>query len=172
MASKSQNTLSSPMFEKARNVSFALRRKLNACFLSHLFEIRAHTRPDFPVLTFENPSGPDTVQTFQDLHENSHRFAQALVAVQLASDKMVEIVVVGRRESEETVRMLEYIRSVYRPGTVVLFKGWEDRERLAAIAPFTKALEMVDGKATVYLCRNFTCEMPITSLKELQAAFH
>ena len=79
MAPGSQNTLSNPMFEKARNVSFALRRKLNGCFLSHLFEIRAHTRPDFPVLTFENPSGPDMVQTFQDLHENSHRFAQALV---------------------------------------------------------------------------------------------
>ena len=79
MVPGSQNTLSTPMFEKARNVSFALRRKLNPCFLSHLFEIRAHTRPNFPVLTFENPSGSDTVQTFQDLHENSHRFAQALI---------------------------------------------------------------------------------------------
>jgi hypothetical protein len=71
MAHGSQNTLSNPIFEKVRNVSFALRRKLNPCFLSHLFEIRAHTRPDFPVLTFENPSGADIVQTFQDLHENS-----------------------------------------------------------------------------------------------------
>jgi crotonobetaine/carnitine-CoA ligase len=67
------------MFEKSRNVAFALRRKLNWFFLGQLFEIRANTRPDFPVLTFENPTGPDVVQTFQDLHENSHRFAQALV---------------------------------------------------------------------------------------------
>jgi acyl-CoA synthetase (AMP-forming)/AMP-acid ligase II len=79
MAPGSQNKISNPMFEKTRNVSFALRRKLNPCFLGHLFEVRAHTRPDFPVLTFENPSGADIVQTFQDLHENSHRFAQALV---------------------------------------------------------------------------------------------
>ena len=79
MAPRSQNTLSSPMFERSRNVALALRRKLNWFYLGQLFEIRANTRPDFPVLTFENPAGPDVVQTFQDLHENSHRFAQALV---------------------------------------------------------------------------------------------
>ena len=67
------------MFEKSRNVAYALRKKLNGCFLGQLLEIRAHTRPDFPVLTFENPAAPDVVQTFQDLHENSHRFARALL---------------------------------------------------------------------------------------------
>jgi len=67
------------MFETSRNVAFALRKKLNGCYLGQLLEIRAHTRPDFPVLTFENPAGPEVVQTFQDLHENSHRFARALL---------------------------------------------------------------------------------------------
>ncbi len=80
MPTKSQKALlRRPLFEKSRNVSFALRRKLSYFFLGQLFEIKAHTRPDFPVLTFENPSGPDVVQTFQDLHENSHRFARALL---------------------------------------------------------------------------------------------
>ena len=67
------------MFEKTRGVVFALRKKLNACYLGQLVEIKAHTRPEFPVLTFENPAGPDVVQTFRDLHENSHRFARALL---------------------------------------------------------------------------------------------
>ena len=45
-----------------------------------MLDIKAHTRPEFPVLTFENPKGPDVVQTFRDLHENSHLFARALLA--------------------------------------------------------------------------------------------
>jgi len=68
-----------PIFEKSRNVAFAIRKKLNWTFLGQLFEIRANLRPDFPVLTFENGSHPEVVQTFQDLHENSHRFARALL---------------------------------------------------------------------------------------------
>ncbi len=79
MSPKSQAPLSDPMFEKSRNVAFALRRKLNWTFLGQLFEIRANTRPDFPILTFENAPHPDVVQTFQDLHENSHRIARGLL---------------------------------------------------------------------------------------------
>ena len=74
---------SKPIFEKTRNFTFSIRKKLNQVFLGQLLEIRANTRPDFPVLTFENNQDPDFVLTFQDLHENSHRFAQALLDAEL-----------------------------------------------------------------------------------------
>jgi len=79
MSKGSKTRMPEPIFEKSRNVAFAIRKKLNWTFLGQLFEIRANLRPDFPVLTFENASHPDVVQTFQDLHENSHRFARALL---------------------------------------------------------------------------------------------
>ncbi len=79
MSEKSQNTFSRPLFERSQNIIFAGKRKLNQCFLGQLFEIRANTRPDFPIFTFENGAYPEIVQTFQDLHENSHRFARALL---------------------------------------------------------------------------------------------
>ena len=68
-----------PFLEKTRNIFYAARKRLNLVFLGQLFEIRANTRPDFPVLTFENKSNIEVIQTFQDLHENSHRFARALL---------------------------------------------------------------------------------------------
>jgi crotonobetaine/carnitine-CoA ligase len=71
--------MSHVLFEKTRNTFFAIKRQLNWAFLGQLFEIRANTRPDFPVLTFENGNYPEVIQTFQDLHENSHRFASALI---------------------------------------------------------------------------------------------
>ena len=85
-------THSKPVFEKTRNLAFSIRKKLSQVFLGQLLEIRANTRPDFPVLTFENNQDPDFVQTFQDLHENSHRFARALLEAGLTKgDKYAAI---------------------------------------------------------------------------------
>ncbi|RKX40601.1 MAG: hypothetical protein DRP64_12425 [Verrucomicrobia bacterium] len=95
-------------------------------------------------------------------------FSQALIALQFAAGETVEIVVVGKRDSEDTQQMLEYINRIYKPGKVVLFKDPADADRLAGLAPFTKEQGMVDGKATVYICRNFACEQPINSIGKLK----
>jgi len=95
-------------------------------------------------------------------------FSQALIALQFAHDETIEVVVVGNREDDGTRQMLEHINRVYKPGKVVLLKDPADANKLVEIAPFTKEQKMVDGKATVYICRNFACEQPINSLDELK----
>ncbi|MCF7816941.1 MAG: thioredoxin domain-containing protein [Kiritimatiellales bacterium] len=95
-------------------------------------------------------------------------FSQALIALQFATDDSLEVVVVGKRDSTETRQMLDYINSVYKPGKVVLFKDPAMADRLASIAPFTKEQEMVAGKTTVYICRNFACSQPIHSREALK----
>jgi uncharacterized protein YyaL (SSP411 family) len=103
------------------------------------------------------------------INRSPSNFSQALIALQFAQDKTVEIVVVGKRGSEDTRQMLDYIHRIYKPGKVVLLKDPADADALAKIAPFTKEQGMVAGKATVYLCRNFACEQPVNSLEELKA---
>ncbi|MEN8254540.1 MAG: thioredoxin domain-containing protein [Verrucomicrobiota bacterium] len=95
-------------------------------------------------------------------------FSQALIALQFAGGESLEIVVTGERGNNEAKRMLEYIDSVYKPGKVVLFKDPMEADRLAEVAPFTREHKMVEGKTTVYICHNFACEQPITSLEELE----
>lgn len=102
-----------------------------------------------------------------DQSPSSH--AQALIALQFAQDETLEIVVVGKRENDDTRQMLEMISGVYKPGKVVLLKDPSDAEKLAKIVPFTNGQGMVDGKATAYVCRNFACEQPINSLEDLKA---
>ena len=96
-------------------------------------------------------------------------FSQALIALQFAQGETVEIVVVGKRDSDDTRQMLCHINSVYNPGKVVLFKDPAESDRLARLAPFTGEQGMVDGKTTVYICRNFACEKPINSIEELKS---
>ena len=53
-------------------------RELNTAILGQLIESKALGKPEHPIFTFENASHPEEVQTYRDLHENSHRFARAL----------------------------------------------------------------------------------------------
>jgi len=96
-------------------------------------------------------------------------FSQALIALQFASADTLEIVVVGPRDRADTQEMLNVVNEIYNPGKVVLFKDPADAEALAKIAPFTKEQGMLEGKATVYICRNFACEQPVNSVDELKA---
>jgi len=120
-------------------------------------------RPDIERLAAE------TGNAFGGLIERSpSNFSQALIALQFAVDETIEIVVVGKSDGIENREVLDYIHSVYRPGKVVIFKNAENAEQLAELAPFTRAQEMVNGKTTIYICRNFSCEQPINSLQALK----
>ncbi len=109
-----------------------------------------------------------TSKAFGGMFELSpSNFSQALIALQFAEGETIEVVVVGDRESSETQEILNYINGVYNPGKVVLLKD-ADSKQIEALAEFTKDQGMIDGKTTVYICRNFACERPINSLSELK----
>jgi len=40
-------------------------------------------------------------------------------------------------------------------------------DKTAALLPWIAGMKMVDGRATAYLCRDFTCESPTTEAGEL-----
>jgi uncharacterized protein YyaL (SSP411 family) len=106
------------------------------------------------------------------VHNAPSGFAQALIAVQFGAGKSTEIVVVGERNSTETRQMLAYINSVYNPGKVVVFKDAKDDSLISKIAPFTRQQGMLDDSTTIYICHNFSCAKPVTSLEELKEQFN
>jgi crotonobetaine/carnitine-CoA ligase len=64
-------------------------RERSEIVLADLIALRAETRPDLDVLTFERWSlgagaGPDEVRTYADLHEHAQRIAAMLVRVGMA----------------------------------------------------------------------------------------
>jgi uncharacterized protein YyaL (SSP411 family) len=113
----------------------------------------------------------DTGKAFSgSIEKGPSSFSQALIALQFGAGETVEIVVVGKRGDKDVVQMLDYINSVYKPGKVVLLKDPAEQEKLGELAPFTKGLDMINEKATVYICRNFACERPITTMEQLKAS--
>ncbi|MEG6550110.1 thioredoxin domain-containing protein [Desulfocurvibacter africanus] len=88
-------------------------------------------------------------------------FTQLLCGVDFSIGPSAEVVIVGKRNAPETRAMLRKLHASYIPNKVLLLRE-EGDERMPALAPFTAELVMQDGKATAYVCRGFSCELPVT----------
>jgi uncharacterized protein YyaL (SSP411 family) len=86
-------------------------------------------------------------------------FGQWLQALAYALSKSREIAIVGDPDSADTQALLNVIRDGYRPFQVVAL-GIPNRQ--GAQVPLLQDRSMVDGQATIYVCRDFTCQAPVT----------
>jgi uncharacterized protein YyaL (SSP411 family) len=74
-----------------------------------------------------------------------------------------EIVIVGDPDAVDTKAVLKALNSEFLPSAVVIFKpAGEEQPEIAKIAEFTKDYTAIDGKATAYVCTNYTCKKPTT----------
>jgi len=80
-----------------------------------------------------------------------------------------EIAIVGRKDSEDTKSLLKAIHSRFIPNRIIAFldPSSPDAAELAKKIPLLSGRETVDGKATAYVCENFSCQLPATTPEEL-----
>ncbi len=91
----------------------------------------------------------------------SSAYTQLLVAVEFGLGKSNEITITGEAGAADTKRLLDELRKSFVPNKIVLFRPVNgDSSELGDIAPYTRDQKTVDGKATAYVCANFSCEMP------------
>lgn len=90
-------------------------------------------------------------------------FTLLLSGVDMAIGPTAEVVVVGRRDAPETRAMLAKLNASYLPNVVVHLREPGD-DRLPRLAPFTKPLVPVNGRAVAYVCRDFACSLPVAEV--------
>ena len=87
--------------------------------------------------------------------------------------KPQEIVLIGTPGAPDTQALLAALHRTYVPHkTLVLIDPQRAAATLAALPLLRDVLAgktQVDGKATVYVCRDFTCSLPVTEPAELAA---
>ncbi len=93
---------------------------------------------------------------------------QLLMAVEFSAGPSHEVVIVGEPGAADSTAMLNILRSGFLPNKVVLFRPMgADAPAISGIADFTKFQKALNGKATAYVCRNYSCEMPTTDPKNM-----
>jgi len=81
-----------------------------------------------------------------------------------------EVVVVGKWKAPDTQELLQALRGTYVPNTVGLFKPVDESEAartLERVAPFTKDMVEVTGRAAAYICSGGRCLLPVSTAAEL-----
>ncbi|MEW6335247.1 MAG: thioredoxin domain-containing protein [Thermodesulfobacteriota bacterium] len=96
--------------------------------------------------------------------------AQWMTALELLASPTREVVVAGRPGGEDTLAMLAALRRAYLPNLALLFRpDGVDDPPIAEIAPFTREMRAVKGRAAAYVCTGFACRRPVTDPRELEA---
>ncbi|MCH8977828.1 MAG: thioredoxin domain-containing protein [Armatimonadetes bacterium] len=112
--------------------------------------------------------GKSVVETFGgDIVQSPSAFIGLLLTTDFLAGPTSEVVVVGEREA--ALAMIRSLQSEYSPRTVFLLKDVADSSTLDSIAPYTKLLVAQGGKATAYVCQDYTCDLPTTDVREALA---
>ncbi|MFQ6615187.1 MAG: thioredoxin domain-containing protein [Fidelibacterota bacterium] len=94
---------------------------------------------------------------------------QFLVALDFSLSKPKQIIIAGKANNPDTKGLLKEVHSHFIPNKIILLvDDGKARETLASYVPFIETVEMLDGKATAYICENYACELP-TSDREVVA---
>lgn len=94
-------------------------------------------------------------------------YTQALVGLDFEFGHTYEIVISGEKGSPIINGILTGIQKKFLPNKILIFNSNDDND-IKEISPFIKFQIPVDGKATVYICRDFNCKVPLTALKDIQ----
>jgi uncharacterized protein YyaL (SSP411 family) len=85
-------------------------------------------------------------------------FANWLSAAQLAVGGIVELAIVGDPDDPATWALLDETRAHARPDLVVALAA----DPSVSVVPLLAGRTAIDGRPTAYVCRQFTCRLPVT----------
>jgi uncharacterized protein YyaL (SSP411 family) len=101
--------------------------------------------------------------------ENPSAYTFALITKLNLHHNPIEIAVAGDTESSETQDMLDYLSQLNRFQHSVLLKSNQTEEILSGVSSFTRPFS-IENKPRVYICRNFSCDAPVSTLSDLKKA--
>jgi uncharacterized protein YyaL (SSP411 family) len=95
-------------------------------------------------------------------------YAYLLSAIEFLEGPSQEVVIVGDLEKEDSRAMISALQSEFIPNKVVLFLSTREKtQKITDIAEFTKNYVAKDGKATAYVCSNYSCKTPTANPEKM-----
>jgi hypothetical protein len=96
--------------------------------------------------------------------------AQWLIALEMLATPSCEVVIAGRPEARDTRELIDVVRRRRYPRPVILLRPeGETAPEIAELAPFTREMRAINGRAAAYVCSGFSCKRPVTDPQGLAA---
>lgn len=93
-------------------------------------------------------------------------FGESLNATDMLVNGIAEVALVGNPTKSETKDILATLRQPYRPNVITALSRQDQDEH--TLIPLLSYRKMRGDQPTVYVCRNFACQMPVTSAEETE----
>ena len=98
-------------------------------------------------------------------------YTQFLAALDFIIGPSQEIVVVESQNGKNSRSMVEAIHRQFVPNKVLLLRSADrQRDRIAALAPFTKELRSQGDGPTVHICERQSCQRTVTEVDQIETA--
>ncbi len=90
---------------------------------------------------------------------SSHTYM--LAALSFIYGPAYEVFIVGKKDSTQTLNIIRAINSNYIPNKIIVFKPSDEKDsEIDKISDFSRNLKLINGKTTVYVCKNYYCKLP------------
>ncbi len=111
----------------------------------------------------------EIIQAFADtFNDFPSALPVMLNAWQQLKGKPVQVVIAGLPDEKDTRELLSVVHAQYSPGLLILLADeTKNQDYLAEKLPFIQSVTRQEGKATAYVCFDFTCKLPVTESKAL-----
>ncbi|MBI4352503.1 MAG: thioredoxin domain-containing protein [Candidatus Omnitrophica bacterium] len=104
----------------------------------------------------------------EEIASQPNAYPQMLIALDFAFGPVKEIVIAGEEKDPQVLAMVREAHAHFLPNKILLrHRSGEAGKGIETFAPFVKECTAVDGKATAYVCQNYTCGLPVREAKEL-----
>lgn len=98
-------------------------------------------------------------------------YSQMMAGLDLLLSESQEIVLAG--DSFEKLNAFQSaVFTRFLPGKVVLYSYPQASEELLALSPMIGGKDPLDDAPAAYVCKNFTCQLPVTSVEALNKQFN
>ena len=90
--------------------------------------------------------------------------------MEFAMDTPVEAVITGKslEEGTDSWNMIRTLWDRYLPNTLAILNSVDETARdIRGIAEYLDEYSMVDGKATAYVCKGYSCMKPTTEISKM-----
>ena len=99
----------------------------------------------------------------KNIQQSPSAYSQLMIALDFEVGPSYEIVIAGNSQAVETKEMIKTINRLFITNKVIVFRPTEQKTPgIVNMAKYTKHQKSPDGKVTVYICRNYNCESPLT----------
>jgi uncharacterized protein YyaL (SSP411 family) len=95
------------------------------------------------------------------------QFASLLSAVDFHLARKLEIAIIADGKKPDWSEMLMAVHSTYLPNAAMVVG--EPQNGTQSLSPLLQSRALVDGKTTVYVCQNYTCDKPLTDVGAIKS---